>query len=102
MARVGKLKSFMKAFFAVLLGGTIASAATQREVEAWEFARSQNTPEAYYLYLSLFPAGEYVDEALAILAGLGTFAPVRGLVPVVPVQGQPGQQGGGGGGPYGG
>jgi hypothetical protein len=100
MSKAGKLKSFMKAFFAVLLGGTIASAATQREVEAWELATSQNTPEAYYLYLSLFPAGEYVDEALAILDRLGAFGPVRGLVPVVPVQVQPGRQGGRG--PYGG
>lgn len=98
MARISRVTYFWKAFIITLLGGGFASAASRGEVEAWQAAVAQNTADAYYLYLSLYPAGEYVDEAIAALVRLGLIGPPRGIAPVVPVQGSPAKQTGG---PYG-
>ncbi|MDZ4087805.1 MAG: hypothetical protein U1E69_13510 [Tabrizicola sp.] len=86
MARVSRLASFWKAFFMALMGGTFASAATRGEVEAWEAALKQNTPDAFYLYLSLYPAGDYVDEAVAALGKLGAIGQPRAITPVAPAR----------------
>jgi len=85
MAAVTRLTTFWKAFFAVLLGGSFASAAT-RETEVWQSAVSQNTADGYYQYLSLFPAGDYVDEAVAALGRLGAISTPRAITPIVRVQ----------------
>jgi len=95
MATVSRLATFWKAFFLVLLGGTLASAANSGEIEAWEAARAQNSADAYYLYLSLFPAGEYVDEAIAALAKLGATGPTREIMRDSTLQDASRRQGGG-------
>jgi hypothetical protein len=84
MATVSRLASFWKAFFAVLLSGTFASAASKSEMDAWEAAVSVNTADGYYQYLSLFPAGDYVDEAVAALSRLGAIGQPRKLAPLSP------------------
>lgn len=89
MARVSRLASFWKAFFMTLIGGSFASAATRGEMQAWENAVSQNTADAYYLYLSLYPSGDYVDEAVTALARLGAIGAPRGILPVAPVPPRP-------------
>lgn len=82
MAAVSRLALFWKAFFAVLLSGSSATAATRNEVEAWQAALSANSVDAYYQYLSLFPAGDYVDEAVAALSRLGAIGKPRDISPV--------------------
>ena len=84
MATVSRLAVFWKAFFAVLIGGTAASAAGPEETSAWNAAVAANTTEGYYLYLSLYPAGDYVDEAIAALAGLGSAGVPRRVEQVTP------------------
>ncbi|HLQ19438.1 MAG TPA: hypothetical protein VK146_10705 [Tabrizicola sp.] len=87
-----------------LLGGSFATAASRGEIQAWEAAVAQNTADAYYLYLSLYPAGDYVDEAVTALARLGAIGMPRGIGPALPVQDKSGPKPGGkspaSGGPY--
>lgn len=89
MARVSRLASFWKAFFLTLLGGSFSSAATRGEIQAWESALAQNTPDAYYLYLSLYPAGDYVDDAIRALNRLGAIGGPRAILPMTPRQSRP-------------
>jgi hypothetical protein len=84
MATVSRLASFWKAFFAVMLSGSFASAASRSESDAWSAAVSVNTADGYYQYLSLFPAGDYVDEAVAALARLGAMGQPRKIAPLTP------------------
>ncbi|MGL4237204.1 hypothetical protein [Tabrizicola sp.] len=84
MATISKLALFWRAFFAVLLGGSMVAAASRSEVEAWQSAVSSNTADGYYQYLSLFPAGDYVDEAIAALARLGALGAPRNIGPSNP------------------
>lgn len=84
MATISRLAVFWKVFFAVLLGGSAASAASQAETSAWNAAVSANTPEAYYFYLSLYPAGGYVDDAIAALGRLGAVGTPRRIGQVPP------------------
>ncbi len=90
MAAVSRFALFWKMFFVALISGSAASAASQEEIAAWNAAVSANTPEAYYLYLSLYPAGEYVDAALSALGQVGmTGAPRQVEVPAQPVPPRP-------------
>lgn len=84
MATVYRLAVFWKAFFAVLIGGTAASAAGPEETGAWNAAVAANTTEGYYLYLSLYPAGDHVDEAIAALSVLGSAGAPRRVERVPP------------------
>lgn len=83
MATISRLAVFWKIFFAALLGGTAAGAAGPEETSAWNAAVAADTPEAYYRYLSLYPAGEYVDRAIGALDRLGSAGAPRqvGQVP---------------------
>jgi hydroxymethylpyrimidine/phosphomethylpyrimidine kinase len=98
MARISRLTVFWKAFFATLLSGTLATASTRGDTEAWTAAMTTNTADGYYLYLSLFPAGDYVQEALAALARLGAIGLPRTIVIPQVVQTSPTKTAGG---PYG-
>ena len=82
MARVSRWASFWRAFIAVLLGGSAVHAASQAEVNAWNAAVSANTTDGYHLYLSLYPAGDYVDEAIAALGRLGAVGTARRVDPI--------------------
>lgn len=77
MAKLTRLALFWRAFFLSLVFGTSASADPEDDA-AWAAARAANTPEAFYLYLSRFPAGIHVDAAVGALAQLGA---LRGLGP---------------------
>ncbi|MFZ1339038.1 MAG: hypothetical protein WAS26_08310 [Paracoccaceae bacterium] len=98
MATVSRWTSFLRAFFAVLLSGSAASAAGTDESETWSAAMSADTAEAYYHYLSLFPAGDYVDDAVAALARLGVIGAPRKIAPVPPAAGGTTRVGDGGNG----
>ncbi len=90
MAAISRFALFWKMFFVALISGSAATAASQEEVAAWNAAVSANTSDAYYLYLSLYPAGDYVDEALAALGTIGTTgAPRQVEVPSQPTRPKP-------------
>jgi hypothetical protein len=78
MAELTRMALFWRAFFLSLLFGTSSASADAEDDAAWAAARAANTPEALYLYLSRFPTGAYVDEAVASLAELGA---LRGIGP---------------------
>lgn len=77
MAKLTRLALFWRAFFLSLVFGTSAGADPEDDA-AWAAARAADTPEAFYLYLSRFPAGIHVDAAVGALARLGA---LRGLGP---------------------
>jgi hypothetical protein len=84
MATVARFAAFWRAFFAVLISGSFVNAAVKSDDEAWDAAASLNSVDGYYQYLSLFPDGEYVDEAVAALMKLGAIGRSRGIVPSRP------------------
>lgn len=94
MARVSRWAIFLRAFLIALLAGTPArvGSATAEEEVAWTEAARAGTVAAYYSYLSRFPAGTYVDRAIAQLIQLGAIAPaVRELPPQTRPQATPAQ-----------
>lgn len=50
---------------------TRVGGASPGEDQAWQQALSQNSAQAYYEYLSRFPAGSYVQDAIDALERLG-------------------------------
>jgi hypothetical protein len=76
MAKLTRLALFWRAFFLSMIFGSSSVSADPEDDAAWAAARATNTPEAFYLYLSRFPAGAYVDEAVGALSALGA---LRGL-----------------------
>jgi hypothetical protein len=73
MATVSRWAIFIRAFLITLLAGTPArvGSATPDEAAAWSTAAQSDSVAAYYDYLSRYPAGEYVDRAIAALIRLG-------------------------------
>ena len=45
--------------------------AQSSEEQSWQEALEANTPDAYHGYLSAYPAGEYVRDAVEALRKLG-------------------------------
>lgn len=82
MAKINRLALFWRAFFLSLFFGSAVSA-DEAENRAWQSAVSQNTPNAYFNYLSRYPAGTYVDQAVNALVQLGAVS-TRGLEPQQP------------------
>ena len=78
MAKLTRWALFWRAFFLTAIFGSGANAADDAENRVWEDAVAANSAEAYYLYLSLYPAGEYVEAALGALTELGAMD-TRGL-----------------------
>ncbi|MEM9755979.1 MAG: hypothetical protein AAF914_08300 [Pseudomonadota bacterium] len=81
MAKLTKWAVFMRAFLLSLIAlqpGRIA-AQSSAEVAAWAEAVSANTIDSFHRYLSEYPAGEFVGEAVTALRQLGAFgtAPTR-------------------------
>jgi hypothetical protein len=86
MARVSRWAVFIRAFLITLLAGTparVGSAAPEEET-AWTQAAQAGTVAGYYAYLSRFPAGTYVDRAIAELIRLGAIAPAARQLPTQP------------------
>ena len=73
MAKLSRWAIFLRAFFVTLVVGQPGrvGSADQAEVNLWQSASSAGTISAYYDYLRKYPAGEYVEQALAELIRLG-------------------------------
>jgi len=84
MAKISKWVIFARAFLITLIasqpaqvGGSEAS-----EDQAWRAATQSNSVQAYHAYLSVYPAGAYVRDAIVALQNLGAIqggVPTRGL-----------------------
>ena len=61
-----------------LVFGSAANAADQAETQIWDDAISANTPDGYFNYLSRYPAGEFVEQAVQKLVELGAVS-TRGI-----------------------
>lgn len=117
MAKLSKWAIFLRAFLVVFLSGAATRSGTADEGEqaAWAEAQRHCDTDAYFTYLSRYPSGEYVHQALIALSELGALqvaeqdalssfcrSPVRELpaipvpIPVQanPVQAKPGPPGG--------
>jgi hypothetical protein len=112
VAKLSKWAIFLRAFLVVFLSGTASRSVTADEGErqAWAEAQRLCDPDAFFSYLSRYPSGEHVDQALIALSELGALQvaegelfssfcqnPVRQLpvIPApVPVQAQSGPSGG--------
>ncbi|TCO72042.1 hypothetical protein [Rhodovulum euryhalinum] len=73
MARLSRWAIFMRAFLMAFIAvqPSRAGGASPGEDQAWRQAQSQNTAQAYYEYLSRYPAGSYVQEAIDSLERMG-------------------------------
>jgi hypothetical protein len=73
LARLTRLAIFVKAFLIAFIAAqpTQVASASSREEEAWRRALAQNTASSYYDYLSRYPAGQYVEQAMDRLDRLG-------------------------------
>lgn len=91
MATVSRWAIFVRAFLITLLAGTPArvGSATPDETVAWSTAAQSDSVTAYYDYLSRYPAGAYVDRAIAALIRLGAIAPAAPQVRTLPRQAAP-------------
>ncbi|WP_299196780.1 hypothetical protein [uncultured Tateyamaria sp.] len=71
MAQITRLALFWRAFFLSLIFGSTAASADETENRLWQNTVSQNTPSAYFNYLSSYPAGVFVEQAVNALVNLG-------------------------------
>jgi hypothetical protein len=102
LAKLSKWAIFFRAFLVVFLSGNVARSVTtgEGEPEAWAEALRACDPDAFFTYLSRFPAGPHVEQALMALSELGALQvteelrynnicldPIR-LDPTVPIPAQ--------------
>lgn len=80
MAQLSKWAIFLRAFLVVFLSGAGSHSATadQSEREAWDEARRLCSADGFFTYLSRYPAGAYVEEALTALSELGALQVAEG------------------------
>ena len=71
MAKLTKWALFWRAFFLTAVFGGSASAQNSDESEVWEQAVAAGSADGYYFYLSLYPAGAFVDDAVRALIDIG-------------------------------
>lgn len=82
MAKLTRLSLFVKVFLVALIASNPSRSVGQSASEEaeWQRALEANTAQAYHRYLSLFPAGEFVTDAIDALDRLGAIDnPVRGF-----------------------
>ncbi len=79
---------FLRAFFVSLLAMQPAKmgSAQSSEEQAWSSAMQSNTEQSYHDYLSQYPAGAHVRDAIVALQRLGA---IRGGVPTRGLKGEP-------------
>lgn len=80
VAKLSKWAIFFRAFLVVFLSGTATRVvvADEGEQAAWADARRQCTADALFGYLSRYPSGEHVEQALSALSELGAVQVVEG------------------------
>lgn len=75
---------FWRAFLLTAVFGSSVSGQDSNETEVWEQAVAAGSADGYYFYLSLYPAGAFVDEAVRALVDIGALdssgAETRGFV----------------------
>lgn len=84
MAKISKWTIFLRAFLLSLIIAQPArmGSAQSSEDQAWRSAVESNTPQSYHDYLSAYPAGQYVRDAIIALQQLGAIqggTPTRGI-----------------------
>lgn len=82
MAKISKWALFVRAFFIALIASSPSRVSGQDAAEeaAWQAALNQNTPNAYHRYISLYPTGEFILDAIGALDRLGAIDnPVRAI-----------------------
>ena len=78
MATLSKWAIFVRAFIVALLATAPARTPGQSSSEdaVWAEAQASGSVEAYHTYLTLFPDGEHVVDAINSLRDLGAFGTV--------------------------
>ncbi len=71
MAQITKWALFWRALVLSLLFGQPAASQSDEETAAWNRAVESGQPEDFFRYLSQFPAGVFVDEAVDALSETG-------------------------------
>jgi len=80
VAKLSKWAIFLRAFLVVFLSGAVSRpvVADEAERQAWDEARRLCHPDAFFSYLSRYPSGEHVDQALVALSELGALQVAEG------------------------
>ena len=73
MAKLSRWTIFVRAFLLALVATHAgrSSGSSHTDETAWRGALQANTPQAYFEYLSLYPAGAHIRDALERLRRLG-------------------------------
>lgn len=80
MAQLSKWTIFLRAFLVVFLSASSARVVTADDGEsaAWAEAQRLCNADAFFTYLSRYPAGEHVGQALSALSELGGLQVLEG------------------------
>jgi hypothetical protein len=80
VAKLSKWTIFLRAFLVVFLSGASARVVTADEGErsAWAEAQRTCSADAFFTYLSRYPSGEHVEQALSALSELGALQVAEG------------------------
>lgn len=82
MATISKWALFVRAFFITLIASSPSRVGSQdaSEQAAWEQALSENSASAFHRYMSQYPSGAFVLDAITALDRLGAIDnPTRGI-----------------------
>jgi hypothetical protein len=73
VAKVSKWGIFLRVFIVTLLSGSPGRslAADDAEIAVWQRAVQQDSIASFYRYISLYPSGDYINEAVEALIRLG-------------------------------
>lgn len=89
MAKLTRWAIFWRAFLLTFVTGSAVNA-DEIERAAWQKVLGDNTAASYYRYLSEYPAGEFVDQAISALSGLGAIGTqTRSVQPAAQSPGAP-------------
>jgi hypothetical protein len=80
VAKLSKWTIFLRAFLVVFLSASSARvvAADEGERAAWAEAQRLCSADAFFTYLSRYPSGEHVGQALSALSELGGLQVLEG------------------------
>jgi len=80
VAKLSKWTIFLRAFLVVFLSASSARVinADEGERAAWAEAQRLCSADAFFTYLSRYPSGEHVEQALSALSELGGLQVLEG------------------------